>query len=58
MQEGPVSVRHHLPLGLTDEVPLLLVWDGPALLDLTQLLQPVVEALRGEEAAAARLTGC
>ena len=47
MQEGPVGVRHHPPLGLADEVSLLFVWDGPALLDLTKLLQPVIKALRG-----------
>lgn len=46
LQEAPVGVRNHFLLRLTDEVPLLFVWDGPALLDLTQLLQAVVEALR------------
>ena len=45
MQEGPVALRHHPLLGLADEVSLLLVRDGPALLGLTQLLQAVVEAL-------------
>ena len=45
MQEGPVALGHHPLLGLADEVSLLLVRDGPALLGLAQLLQPVVEAL-------------
>lgn len=49
LQEGPVSVRHHPLLSMPDEVSLLFVGDGPALLDLTQLLQPVVKTLRGEE---------
>lgn len=49
LQEGSVGVRHHFPLGLSDEVSPLFVWDGPTLLDLTQLLQAVVEALKQKQ---------
>lgn len=57
LQEGLVGIRHHFLLGLTDEVSLLFVRDGPTLLDLTQLLQTVVKALRGSERTA-RQIGC
>lgn len=46
LQERPVGLGHRRPLGPTDEVPLLLVRDGPAFLGLAQLLQAVIEALR------------
>lgn len=46
MHEGPVRLRNHLLLRLPDEVPLVFVRDGPALLDLAELLQAVVEALK------------
>lgn len=45
LQEGSVGIRHHLLLIAPDQVSLLFVRDGPALLDLTQLLQTVIEAL-------------
>lgn len=48
LQKRPVCIRHHFPLSLTDEVSLLFVGDGPALLNLTQLLQTVIKTLRGE----------
>ena len=45
MQEGPVGLGHHPLLSLANEVLLLFVGDGPALLDLTQLLQAIIETL-------------
>lgn len=57
LQEGPVGLGHSRSLGPADEVPLLLVGDGPAFLGLTQLLQALVETLRRRSEVKAAATG-
>lgn len=45
VQEGTIGLFHNSFLCPADFVPLLHVWDCPGLLDLTQLLQPIIETL-------------
>lgn len=45
VQEGTIGLFHNSFLCPADFVPLLHVWDCPGFLDLTQLLQPVIETL-------------
>lgn len=49
VQEGTIGLFHNSFLCPADFVPLLHVWDCPGLLDLTQLLQPIIETLSKEK---------
>lgn len=49
VQEGTIGLFDNSFLCPADFVPLLHVWDCPGLLDLTQLLQPIIETLFTEK---------